>query len=233
MASPPTTARPRLLVLLGPPAVGKMAVGRELEMLSGLPLFHNHMSIDLALRFFPWGTAAFSGLVAGLRHTVLTTVARGPGPGVIFTYVLDMACRHDGASLDALARPFLDLGARVDYVELAASQAERLRRNETPLRLAEKAPMRNTAASRARLLALDAAHVMTSSARHPFPRPERHLFLDTTTLSAPSAAAWIHARLGLPHAPAPGGAPPPPLPRPVVPTDADAVLDPRVPVAPV
>lgn len=42
-----------LLFLIGPPAVGKMAVGQELARRTGLKLFHNHMTVDLALRFFP------------------------------------------------------------------------------------------------------------------------------------------------------------------------------------
>ena len=52
----------KLVVLFGPPAVGKMTVGRELERFTGLRLFHNHMTIDLALRFFDWGTPAFEKL---------------------------------------------------------------------------------------------------------------------------------------------------------------------------
>ncbi len=36
----------RLVILFGPPAVGKMTVGYELEKLTGLRLFHNHMTVD-------------------------------------------------------------------------------------------------------------------------------------------------------------------------------------------
>ena len=35
-----------LVILFGPPAVGKMAVGIELERQTGFRLFHNHMSVD-------------------------------------------------------------------------------------------------------------------------------------------------------------------------------------------
>ena len=45
-----------LVVLFGPPAVGKMTVGRELERLTGLPLFHNHMTIELVVPFFDFDT---------------------------------------------------------------------------------------------------------------------------------------------------------------------------------
>ena len=41
----------KLVLLTGPQAVGKMTVGQELAKITGLKLFHNHMTIDLALKF--------------------------------------------------------------------------------------------------------------------------------------------------------------------------------------
>lgn len=52
-----------LVFIVGPPAVGKMTVGHELAKRTGLKLFHNHHTIDLALRFFPFGTPPFQRLV--------------------------------------------------------------------------------------------------------------------------------------------------------------------------
>jgi shikimate kinase len=37
------------ILITGPQAVGKMTVGQELEKITGLKLFHNHMSIELVL----------------------------------------------------------------------------------------------------------------------------------------------------------------------------------------
>ena len=42
----------KFVVIFGPPAVGKMTVGQELAKLTGLKLFHNHMTIELVLNFF-------------------------------------------------------------------------------------------------------------------------------------------------------------------------------------
>ena len=44
-----------IVLLFGPQAVGKMTVGEELEKKTGLPLFHNHMTIDLVVKFIPYG----------------------------------------------------------------------------------------------------------------------------------------------------------------------------------
>jgi len=35
-----------LVFIVGPPAVGKMTVGRELSSLTGFPFFHNHLTIE-------------------------------------------------------------------------------------------------------------------------------------------------------------------------------------------
>ncbi|MCH7663235.1 MAG: shikimate kinase, partial [Chloroflexi bacterium] len=42
----------KFIILFGPLAVGKMTVGQELEKLTGLKLFHNHLTIELVLPFF-------------------------------------------------------------------------------------------------------------------------------------------------------------------------------------
>ena len=39
----------KLVVIFGPPAVGKMTVGQELARRTGLRLLHNHMTIKLEL----------------------------------------------------------------------------------------------------------------------------------------------------------------------------------------
>ncbi len=41
---------------IGPPAVGKMTKGQELEKLSGYKLFHNHVTIEMVVPFFSYGT---------------------------------------------------------------------------------------------------------------------------------------------------------------------------------
>ena len=42
----------KLVLIFGPQAVGKMTVGQELAKITGLKLFHNHMTIDLVSNFF-------------------------------------------------------------------------------------------------------------------------------------------------------------------------------------
>ena len=46
----------RLLLIIGPPAVGKMTVGRAVAGSSAFRLFHNHHTIEMLLDVFDYGT---------------------------------------------------------------------------------------------------------------------------------------------------------------------------------
>ncbi|GLC24672.1 AAA family ATPase [Roseisolibacter agri] len=188
-------AAPMLVFLVGPPAVGKMTVGHALAARTGLRLFHNHHTIDLALRFFAYGTPPFQRLVSEFRRRVFEEVAASDLPGLIFTYVWAFDDPRDAAAVAAWAAIFEARGGRVAYVELQATQAERLRRNTTELRLAEKPFKRDLDASRRRLLEDDARFQLDS--RGAFDGRPDWLRLETTALSADEAAERIVAHFGL------------------------------------
>jgi hypothetical protein len=57
----------KFIVVFGPPAVGKMTVGYELEKLTGFRLFHNHMTIELVLNFFDYEQPQFHRLLLSLE----------------------------------------------------------------------------------------------------------------------------------------------------------------------
>ncbi|WP_433744437.1 hypothetical protein [Paenibacillus amylolyticus] len=52
----------KLVIIFGPQAVGKMTVGQELEKITNLKLFHNHMTIELVSPYFSYGTPQGQGL---------------------------------------------------------------------------------------------------------------------------------------------------------------------------
>jgi AAA domain len=179
----------KFIVIFGPPAVGKMTVGHELAKLTGLKLFHNHMSIDLALNFFDYGQGPFNRLVTDFRRRIFEEVAASDLPGLIFTYVWALNLDSDKAYVDQMCAIFRERGATIYFVELAADLAERLRRNETQFRLSQKPSKRNVEESRELLLKHEKEYRFNTEGD--FYYPESHLKLETTNLSASETARRI------------------------------------------
>lgn len=186
---------PMLVFIVGPPAVGKMTVGHALAERTGLKLFHNHQTIDLALRFFPYGTPPFYRLVGEFRRRIFEEVAASDLPGLIFTYVWAFDHPSDAAAVEEYASHFRARDERVVFVELEASQEERLRRNESAFRLAEKPFKRDLAASRQQLLDIDAKYQLNS--KGVFDSRTDYLRIDNTNLSAAQVAERVIERFGL------------------------------------
>jgi len=175
-----------------------MAVGHELARRTGFKLFHNHHTIDLALRFFPFGTPPFQRLVGEFRRRIFEEVAASSLPGLIFTYVWAFDDQSDEDAVAEYAAIFSARGGRVVYVELECELGERLRRNETEFRLAEKPFKRDVARSRQQLLELDAKYQLNSRGKYDG-RPD-YFRIDNTAMPAAVAAEKIVERFALPTA---------------------------------
>lgn len=186
----------KLVILFGPPAVGKMTVGFELQRLTGLRLLHNHMTIDLVLRFFPFGSPPFRRLVDEFRTRIFEEVAGSSLPGLIFTFVWSLQDPQDKEFIDRVLAIFRARGAEVCFVELVATLDERLRRNETEFRLAQKAPKRNLERSRHNLLETEENHRCNTEGD--FFYPESHLRIENTHLTPEAVARQIADRFDLP-----------------------------------
>lgn len=186
-----------LVVIFGPPAVGKMTVGLELQRLTGFGLFHNHMAVDPVMKLFPFDSAPYRRLVPEFRRRIFEEyVVSGASGGLIFTFVWALDDPGDLAFIDRTAELFISRGGEVVFVELEATQTERLRRNATPLRMAEKWPQRDVAGSRAFLLEADQRYQLNTRAA--FFYPERHLKIENTNLGPDEVARQIAAHFALP-----------------------------------
>jgi hypothetical protein len=187
-----------LVIIFGPPAVGKMTVGLALEKLTGMKLFHNHATIELIRPFFDFGTPSFHRLVGELRIRIFEEVAKSALPGLIFTYVWALDHANDRKFIDETSAIFLRVGAAVSFAELEAPQSERLRRNETDLRLSQKPSKRDLAASKQNLLFADEKYRLNTNGD--FFYPDRHLKLDNSSMPPEIAARRIQERFNLPLA---------------------------------
>ena len=188
---------PLLLFVVGPSAVGKMSVGQAITERTGLRLFHNHISIELALRYFDYGTPAFGRLNEEIRRRVIEEAAASDLPGLVFTFAWAFDVPEDQAFVDEYARPFRERGARVLFVELEATQAERLKRNACISRLAEKPSKRDLEASRRRLLEDDARYQLNSGGK--FDERPDYLHINNTLLTPGEVAERVIEQFGLPR----------------------------------
>lgn len=142
----------KLVIIFGPQAVGKMSVGQELEKLTGLKLFHNHMTIELVSHFFDYGSPSGKRLVGLFREEIFKEVAKSDLPGLIFTYVWAFDLPSDREYVEHISRIFESQGGEVYYVELEADLEERLIRNRDPHRLLHKPSKQNLERSERDLL---------------------------------------------------------------------------------
>ena len=185
-----------LVVVVGAPAVGKMTVGQAIAERTGLRLFHNLVSLDVARRYFEWSSAGLHRISEGIRDLVLSEVAASDLPGLVFTGAWRFDVPADHETVARYTRPFRERGSRVVFVELETSQAVRLARNETAFRLAEKPSKRDLQGSRAHLLEQDTRHRFTTGGA--FDGRADWLRIDNTQLTPDEAAQQVIAHFALP-----------------------------------
>ncbi len=186
------------VVIFGPPAVGKMTVGYELAQRTGFKLFHNHMTVELVLNFFPFGHPQFGRLVNEFRRRIFEAVAASELPGLMFTYVWALDDPADQAYMDAYVAIFRQQGWDVYFVELEAAHAERLKRNRSAFRLAHKPSKRDIARSQQNLIDADKRYKLNST--NDFFYQENYLKINTTALAAGATAKTIVDTFGF-HTP--------------------------------
>jgi hypothetical protein len=151
-----------LVMLFGPPAVGKMTVGREIARRTGYKLFHNHMSLEPILDIFDFGTPAFTRLTQLIRRRVIEEAVDADLLGLIFTFAWNLDDPAEHAYVAHLVEPAAAAGIRIDFVELRADQATRLGREGTPERLEHKRYKRDVDWNRAHLVEMDAGNRMVT-----------------------------------------------------------------------
>ena len=181
----------KLVVIIGPQAVGKMTVGQELQKLTGLRLFHNHMTIELVRNFFSYGTPEGKRLVKLFRQEIFEAVSKSDLPGLIFTNVCAFDKPGMWESIENLCALFESRGAESYIVELYAPVEIRLERNVTPNRLAEKPSKRDTEWTQRDLLSSMEKYRLVSEPGEI--TMKNYLRIDNSSISAAEAAQMIGA----------------------------------------
>ncbi|GMK41308.1 hypothetical protein PCCS19_43640 [Paenibacillus sp. CCS19] len=185
----------KLIILFGPQAVGKMTVGQELERITPLKLFHNHMTIELVSPFFSYGTPPGKRLVRQFRQMIFEEVAQSDLAGIIFTFVWAFDLESDWNYIQEIRQLFESHGAETIFVELEADVEERLARNQSPHRLAHKPTKRDIAFSEGDLLRTMENHRL-NSIEGEF-EGDNYMRINNTELSPEQVAVMIKKRFQL------------------------------------
>jgi hypothetical protein len=188
------TPPPRLVLIFGPAAVGKMTVGQELAKATGLTLLYNHQVVDLVTELFPFGTPMFHRLSRSFTLQMLEAAAESR-MGLILTHGLVFSRPSARMIIDDWSAPCLNAGGDVYYVELTAPLECRLIRNETENRQRHK---KTDWATPERLREMETWGRWNSDGD--FPYRDRHIVIDNSNLEPRDVAHTIRQRFDLPVA---------------------------------
>lgn len=132
----------RLLLIIGPPAVGKMTVGKEIAAKSSFRLFHNHHTIEPLSEIFGYRSAPFETLNFEFRRRIFEEAAAN-NLDLIFSLVWNLQSTEDLDYVEKLVAPYLERNGQILVLELAAALETRLVRNRGESRLSAKPSKRD------------------------------------------------------------------------------------------
>lgn len=181
----------KFVLIFGPQAVGKMTVGQELAKVTGLKLFHNHMTIELLEPLFDFSPEMWK-LSTLFRTEIFRTFAKSEQKGLIFTYVWAFDQQEDWGFVDKVCEIFKSENATICFVELEADIDERLERNKSPHRLEHKPTKRNVDWSENELK--DTMRKYRLNSNEGEFQNENYLRINNTNLSAVEVAGIISKR---------------------------------------
>jgi adenylylsulfate kinase-like enzyme len=176
----------RLVFLWGLPASGKLTVAKELAELTGWRLFHNHLTVDLLLSVFPFGSKEFVELREQIWLSVFEAAALSECPGLIFTFNPENTVRQ--SFLEETVDVVGEHGGHVEFVEIFCEESVVEKRMDTLERRAYKKMLSVQDYRQLRERGAFATPVM----------PAPQMRVDTTQQSPREAATQIVEGLGLP-----------------------------------
>ena len=175
-----------LLCIYGPAASGKLTVARELGSRTGLPVFHNHLVVDMLTPVFGFGSTPFVELREQVWLKVLARAAEELLAGVIFTFTPERTVHH--GFIGRLTETMQAAGAEAIFIELTCLEEELERRMENRSRV-----------QYGKVHSLVQYRSLRDSGAFDYPRvPNTRLTIDTSRIQPAEAAETIIKQFALP-----------------------------------
>ena len=177
----------KVVIIYGPPGVGKLTVAKRLAKMRGFKLFHVHLVADAILSLFPFDAKEFCPLMGKMQLVLLRAAAENRKiTGVILTGVY--SGKTDMGLSESLIKRLSDLPrARIFLVKLNCSERELYRRIKQPSRRAYKKPRQKGILK----------YLLKNYRLDAVMRFKKSLVIDNTKLSAERCARKIMRHYGL------------------------------------
>jgi len=119
----------KLVIIFGPPAVGKLTVGRELAKQKGFRLLHKQDVFNLLDDFFFFGTEAYRTVDQGIRELIIEHASSLKHiKGLVMTFVWAFNYPRDLEFIESVVKLGKKKEVDLYFVELQSSETERRRR---------------------------------------------------------------------------------------------------------
>lgn len=185
----------KLVLIIGPQAVGKMTVGQELEKITELKFMHNHETLELPARLFGWGSKSRQKLTNIFRNAIFEEMAKSELEGLIFTYVFAFNLKEEWEWLEKVKKLFNDNNGEIYIAELEAEIEERIKRNKTENRLNNKPSKRNIAFTENEIIEDTQKYRLNSQEGEI--KEKHYIKINNTNLSAEEVAKMIKEKFDL------------------------------------
>ncbi|MGV8150115.1 MAG: AAA family ATPase [Candidatus Woesearchaeota archaeon] len=116
----------KLIIIYGPPAVGKLTVAKELAKIIGFKVFHNHLTLDVVQAVFTSQDRVFWSLTNELRLRVIEVAAQEKIKGIIYTSGYNGNSKDD--VLEHMVRIMRKYNGEIFFARLTCDKKELFKR---------------------------------------------------------------------------------------------------------
>ncbi len=174
----------KLIIIYGPPAVGKLTVAKELKKITNFKIFHNHMTVDLIEPFIKFGGKTFWKYVEKIRRELFKMAAK-ENINLIFTFCY--VKKLDDKNISKIIEIIEKNNGKTYFVKLSANKEKIYERVKD-----ESRKSHGKIKSTEKLKTLLKTEDFFSQIPH-----KKSLVIDNTNLSAKQTAEKIKKELGL------------------------------------